>query len=126
MAETSAPLTNATPACMTYQGAGALVPNMKTYFTTVTTSGGVATCYPTTTGTAAGTALFSSIMFAGATAWSNTTNPILAADAAGKTISADLRTISFNVTIGTGVLVGGVSLAFAPDNTPVHCVVFGT
>ena len=119
-------MVNATPLCVMYQGAGALVSSARMYFASTTTSGGVATFYPTTTGTAAGAPLFSSILYAVATPWTNTTSPAAAADATGKAVSADLRTITFNVTVGTAIVVGGVSVAWAPDNTTVNCIVIGS
>ena len=121
----AAAIVNATPACAVFSGAGASVPNMKMYFATVTTSGGVATFYPTTTGAAGGTPLFSQILHTSTTAWINTASAIGVADTGGKSISSDLSTITFNVTVGTTVVLGNLSIAFAPDGTSVTCLVYG-
>lgn len=118
------PIVNATPSLLAYRGS-ASVPYMKMFFNNAVTSGGVATVYPTTTGTATGTALFSQIFHSDCTAWASSSTAIGSILSAGKTISADLRTVSFNLVGGTGVLLGGTSLAFAPDNTAVSVVIYG-
>lgn len=90
-----------------------------------TVNNGTVTFYPTSTGTATGTAIFSTIVCASANPWNNTTSAIAVQFVGGKTISADLRTVVFNVVQGTNLALGGATTTFAPANIPVMCAIIG-
>ena len=101
------------------------IPNIKLYFASASTTNGVATVYPTSDGTPTGTALFSQVLHADAQAWVNTSLPIAVVDTGGKSIGSDQRSVSFNVTAGNAVVLGGNSVVAAPNGTMVTCVVWG-
>ena len=105
--------------------AGLSVPNVKLFFGSTTTLGGVATIYATSDGTTTGTPLFSSVLHADGTAWSSGSSAISSAIVAGKSIASDNKTISFNCVVGGGVLLGGSTLSFVADGTKVTCVAWG-
>lgn len=90
-----------------------------------TVNGGTVTFNPTTTGTASGTALFSNILNVSATPWNNTASAVAVQVVGGKSISADLRTVVLNVVQGTGVVLGGMSMTFAPAGIAVMCSIVG-
>lgn len=93
--------------------------------TATTASNGTVTFYPTTTGTASGTALFGTIANVCATPWNNTASATAVQVVGGKSISADLRTIVFNVVQGATLALGGNTFAFAPAGIAVMCCIVG-
>lgn len=102
------------------------VSNVKTWSATaLTASNGTVTFYPTTTSTAGGSPLFSSIMYIGCSPWLNTSSAISVPNVAGKSISSDLTTIVFNCVVGSAVLLGGTSSSFAGANIACMCTVMG-
>lgn len=118
-------IVNAIPLAQMFQ-AGTQIPGIKLYFATCTTSAtGVGTIYPTSDGTATGTALFSNILHASATGWSNTSTLTLIPTVSGKSISSDLKTVTFNTLVPTGILLGGTSASFGPSGIQLTCVVWG-
>lgn len=90
-----------------------------------TVNGGTVTFYPTTTNTATGTALFTTIVNVSANPWNNTANATSVQVVGGKSISADLRTVVFNVVQGTTVALGGTTMTFAPSGIQVMCAIVG-
>ena len=101
------------------------IPNVRTYFASATTAGGVATVYATSDGTATGTAIFSQILYANASPWVNTSSATAAPMTSGKSISSDQRTLTFNVTSGTSLALGGATMVAAPNGTQVLCMIWG-
>ena len=93
--------------------------------TTNTTNNGTVTFYPTSDGTASGTAIFRTIICASANPWNNTNSATAVQYVGGKSISADNRTVVFNVVQGTNLALGGATTAFAPANIPVMCAIIG-
>ena len=87
---------------------------------------GVATFYPTTTGAASGTTLFKDIAIAVVTAERNTASGVLVPASGIKSISADNRTVTANVVVGTTLLALGDTFLFASDATKVYCLLAGT
>lgn len=102
-----------------------LTSGCKMYVMTVTTISGLAICYPTSNGISSGTALFSTIIFATATAQSNTLNFSQAPFASLKSISADLKTISFNVLTGNILTKAGPTIIPSPNGVTVRIMIFG-
>jgi len=92
---------------------------------TATTSSGQATLYPTSDGTAGGTALFTNIYSIQATAVRNTTTATQFEFASVNNISADKKTLVINVGNGTTVVLGGASIVDAPDGTSVYVTIIG-
>lgn len=90
-----------------------------------TTVNGVATFWPTTTGNASGTTLFSMIHSIGLTPKANTSSPVAVPGAAVKAISADLKSFTANVSTGVTLIVLGNTSIFAADGTEVFAVVWG-
>lgn len=101
------------------------IPNVRVCFASALVANGVATCYATVDGTSTGAAVFSQILHADAQAWVNTSTPVAVVFTGGKTISADQRSITFNVLTGNTVVLGGAPMALAPNNTQVTAVVWG-
>ncbi|MFA5780267.1 MAG: hypothetical protein WC947_09040, partial [Elusimicrobiota bacterium] len=99
--------------------------SVKGWIGTATTTSGVATFYPTNDGTSGGTALFTNVTSVQATAQANASTAITVPLASVKAISADKKTVTVNVVIGTTAVVSGPTLAFAPDGTVVYLTVFG-
>jgi hypothetical protein len=95
-----------------YDGTGALYTGkLALYAHTKTTDGsGNVTFNPTSDGTGAGTALFTSILYVGALCSGSIPNVENAAFAQLVTTSGDLKTLTFRATQGRGVLIGGVTL----------------
>ena len=117
-------LTNAVPLMQLTNGTTAL-PNMKIVAGTVTTTNGVATVYSTVDGTSTGAPAISQILHADCVAWTNTSTLTQMPLISGKAISSDLRSVTFNVVIGTSIVVGGSVLAAAPNGTTVSYLVLG-
>ena len=90
-----------------------------------TASNGTVTFYPTTDNTATGTALFRTIVNVSGNPWNNTSSAIAVQVVGGKSISADLRTVVFNVVQGTNLALGGATMAFAPAGIAVMCSIIG-
>lgn len=91
-----------------------------------TSTSGVATFNVTDDGTSSGNAIFSSILTGTATPQANTSTATSVPNTAVKTISANNKVITVNVTVGTTIgLLGGPTLAFAPDGTVVNGFVVG-
>ena len=114
-------------------GAPTVPATIGTWYGTVAVSGnsGAATAYPTSDGTSAGTALFSSILSVQVTAYmTNTPSAINIPYAAVTAISADKKTISLVSVTGTGsttVLASyNPSTAYSPAGTLLMCTVTGT
>jgi hypothetical protein len=87
-----------------------------------TTTGGVATFAPVDGG---GNAIFTTIYAQQFTPETNTTTPTAVPHAALKATSADKKTITVNVTVGTVLGVLGATLLAAPDGTIVHAHIMG-
>ena len=90
-----------------------------------TVNGGTVTFNPTTTNTASGTALFSTIVNISANPWNNTGTATAVQVVGGKTISGDLRTVVFNVVQGVNLALGGATMTFAPAGIAVMCSIIG-
>jgi len=106
---------------------GATITGCKVYVCTVATSSttGEAIAYPTTTGTASGDAIFTTILHATACAVSNTTSAVQTPWAGLRSVAADRKSVSFNVVMGTPMLLGGNSVVAAPKGTQVQVLIFG-
>ncbi len=97
---------------------------VKMHSFTVITSNGTARAILTADGTISGSALFGSVLSYTATATANTTNAVQSPLCSLKSISTDLKTIVFNVVVGSS---GFSSTAqFAPNGIPVNIFVVGT
>lgn len=91
-----------------------------------TTTNGVATFYPTTTGASSGTSLFQVIQSVLLTAKANTASAVGVPTVAIKSIAVDCRSLTANVVTGTVLGVLGATTLFAPDGTEVMAVVWGS
>ena len=112
------------PFSQVYNGSN-VVGGSKMYTVTVSTSGGVAVCYPTSNGTGTGTALFGTIFFAMATARNNTTNYTQMPWCSLNSIAADNKTVTFNIMTGTTVAYSGASTIAAPNGVTVQIMIVG-
>lgn len=105
---------------------GSMLLNTKVFTATaLTVANGTVTFYPTTTGAAGGTPLFSQIITMQCSPWVNTSTAINMPNVSGKSLSADNAMVVFNVTVGQGVLLGGSSQAMAGANVPCMCLIMG-
>ena len=107
---------------------GTNVLNTRVYTgTSLSASNGTVTFYPTTTGAAGATPLFSQILTVQGSLWLNTTTATSVPNIAGKSISSDLSTVVFNLTVGStsGIIGGGASAVFAGNNIPCMCMIIG-
>ena len=105
---------------------GSMLLNTKVYTATaLTINNGTVTFYPTTTGTLGGLPLFSQIITMQCSAWANTATATSIPNTAGKSVSADLSTVVFNVTVGQNVVLGGSAAALAGANIPCMCLIMG-
>jgi hypothetical protein len=97
-----------------------IIKNVRQYSFTTTSNGGRATFFPTTTGTTTGTALFTTIYHASATATLNTTQAAAVPFCGLNSISADREIVIFNVVTGVVSLLGlGASTMQAAANGTV-------
>lgn len=106
----------------------ASVLNTKMYTAIATSaSNGTVVFYPTVTGAAGSTSLFSQILTIQGSLWLNTSTATSVPNIAGKSISADLSTVVFNLTVGStaGIVGGGASAVFAGSGIPCMCLVLG-
>lgn len=109
----------------TYQNQN-LKTNVKVWTGLATTSGGVATFFPTDTNAVGGNALFTNIYSAIAIAANNTGTPINVPKTSIKLISADKKTITVNVISGVTItILITPTEVFAPDGTTVYLTVIG-
>ncbi|KAL3159988.1 hypothetical protein ABBQ38_010376 [Trebouxia sp. C0009 RCD-2024] len=97
------------------------------YGSVLTVTGGTATAYPTSDGTAGGAALFTSILSVQATAYlpsptSAQTVPFVAVTG----VSSDRTTVSLSALTGTIVVVGGSSVQYVPASVMLMCTIVGT
>lgn len=92
-----------------------------------TASNGTVTFYTMVNGAAGGTPIFSQILTVQGSLWQNTSTATSVPNIAGKSISADLSTIVFNVVVGStaGIVGGGSSAVFASNGIPCMCMVIG-
>jgi hypothetical protein len=95
------------------------------YSSMTSTLSGCSTFYLTNDGTETGTALFTSIYSANATAKTDTAAAISVPLASIKFISEDRKRIIVNVVIGINLGVLGDTIEFAQDGTQVYLTVFG-
>lgn len=99
--------------------------NVIYYYETALTTGGAATFYPTTNAATTGTSLFPNvILYASAFAVINTTTASSVASCCVRTISADRKTVTFNVVMGTTSVFSG-SAQFVANNTVVYAQIVG-
>lgn len=117
-------LVNPVPPLTVYSGSN-VVPNAQVAFFQLTTSTGTATLHPTSDGTATGTPLFASIFHAQATPWYNSQSVTGTPTVTGQTISG-LNTITFTITNGTTVIVGGSTVALDTQSVTLTVSVWGT
>ena len=93
---------------------------------TATTTGGVATFYPTNDGLATGTALFANVYAIQVTAVNNTAAAIGVPFAAVKALAGDKKSLTVNVVNGLNIAaVPSDTVAFAADGTSVYCTIIG-
>lgn len=91
-----------------------------------TTVNGVATFYPTTTGTSSGTSLFQAIQSIALTAKANVATAVSMPSMALKSIATDSRSFTVNAVTGTVLGILGATVLFAPDGTEVMAIVWGS
>jgi hypothetical protein len=97
-----------------------------TFRSTASSTGGRATFFPTTTNTTTGTALFTNILYASATATLNAANAIDVVFTGLNSIAGDNKSIIFNAIKGTNVgALGGASVVSAVNGTIVTCYIVG-
>jgi len=89
------------------------------------TQDGQVTFYPTTTGDASGTPLFSSVLFAAAMPFAGAVSSNDTHFCGGRSVAADLKSVGFNVTRGSAVVLGGSGLQSGLAATPCCCVIVG-
>lgn len=91
-----------------------------------TTSGGVATFFPTDNNLVTGNALFTNIYSVNTTGANNTGTPINVPKTAVKLISADKKTITVNAVVGVtiNILITPTEV-FAPDGTTIYLTIIG-
>lgn len=90
------------------------------------TAGGVATFFPTSDGTGAGSPLFGAINHALALPSLNTATVVDVPTAAVKLVAADRKSVTVNVFRGTTLLALGATVRFAADGTSVTLFLAGT
>jgi hypothetical protein len=99
--------------------------NVKIYTISTTTNGGIAIIHPTNDGTDTGMALFTNILTANAMAIENTTNAIQVPLCGLNSISADFRTIIFNVITGTIANNKQPGMQYVANGTLVQVTIIG-
>ena len=105
------------PVTGVFNGSGTSVVNAKIWVGTVATTGGQATFYPTTTGTSAGTALFTTLLTVQAI-------PVLQTGTGSKIPVASIYSASTtSIVINAIVAYSGSAVA---NGTYVTCMVIGT
>jgi hypothetical protein len=115
---------SALPITNVYSGTNAVSYN-KIWTGTAQTNGGRATFFPTIDGTNATSSVFSTVFMATAIATMNTTSASGVALTGLNSISTDRRTVVFNVVNGTGVILGGNTLAASPNGIVVNAMIIG-
>ncbi len=91
--------------------------------TAQTVSNGTVTFYPTLSGSSGSPSLFSQILSVQCSLWQNTATATAVPNIAGKAISSDMSTVTFNVTTQqTGLTTTTV---FAGAGVPCMCLVIG-
>lgn len=90
-----------------------------------TTTSGVATFYPTSDGTGAGTAIFTNIYSVQVTASADTAATITVPLAAVKLIAADKKSITANVVKGVTLAALGDTVTFVADGTVTYMTITG-
>lgn len=89
------------------------------------TQDGQVTFYPTTTGDASGSPLFSAVLFASAQAFAGAVSPNDTRVCGGRSVAADLKSVGFDVTRGSTVVLGGTGLQSGNAGTPCCCFIVG-
>lgn len=89
------------------------------------TQDGQVTFYPTTTGDASGSPLFSAVLFASAQAFAGAVSSNDTHVCGGRSVAADLKSVGFNVTRGSTVVLGGTGLQSGNAGTPCCCFIVG-
>ena len=102
-----------------------ITPAVKMYSNIGTTTGGTCSFYPTSTGLVTGTAIFATIWSVQASARSSTAAAQNVPLCSVKTITGSFQQVTINAVTGAGVLIGGVTAAFASDGTTIDCLIIG-
>jgi len=108
-----------------YEGTRALA-DCKIWCSSATTLNGAVTVYPTSDGTTAGKALFSTAIYhATAMVIRDVTLPLQVCWASVRSISVDRKSVTFNCVCGSAVVLGGNAVTSAPNGVQVQCMIFG-
>lgn len=108
-----------------YSNSVTVTPNIIIWNDSAQVTTGVATFFPTSDGTATGTALFTNIYSIQATASLNTSTATAVSLAGVKTIAANKKTITVNAVDGVVLAALGATMEFSPDGTYVYLTIIG-